>query len=63
MPAEVTERAAAIRGVNVRWFTVEVARHTVEEILLCDVAEAESVCGKPFDDELEKHTQWIAASW
>ena len=57
MPADVTERTGEIRGVNVRWITVTVAGHTVEEILLYDVAEAETVYGKPFDDELDRHIQ------
>ncbi|MCY4436546.1 MAG: hypothetical protein OXE05_04355 [Chloroflexi bacterium] len=57
MPSDVTERTAEIRGVNVRWITVTVAGHTVEEILLYDVAEAETVYDKPFDDELDKHIQ------
>ncbi len=57
MPAEVTERTAEIRGVNVRWVTVTVAGHTVEEVLLYDVAEAEAVYEKTFDDELDTHIQ------
>ena len=43
MPAEVSERASEIRGVKVRWVTVKVAGHTVEQVLLYDVAETEAV--------------------
>ena len=57
MTAEVTERAGQIRGVNVRWIDVIVKGHTVEQVLLFDVAEAEAVHGRPFDDELDKHIQ------
>ena len=57
MIAEVTERAGQIRGVNVRWIDVIVEGHTVEQVLLFDVAEAEAVHGRPFDDELDKHIQ------
>ena len=57
MPAEVSERASEIRGVKVRWVTVRVAGHTVEQVLLYDVAEAEAVYGRPFDDEMDKHIQ------
>ena len=57
MPAEVSEQTGEIRGVKVRWVTVRVAGHTVEQVLLYDVAEAEAVYGRPFDDELDKHIQ------
>ena len=57
MPADVSERTAEIRGVNVRWVSVTVGGRTVEEVLLYDVAEAEAVYGKPLDDELDKHIQ------
>ncbi len=57
MPADVTERTAEIRGVNVRWISVTAAGHTVEEILLYDIAEAEAIYGKTFDDELDRHIQ------
>ena len=43
MTAEVTERTAQLRGVNVRWADVIVAGHTVEQVLSFDVAEAEAV--------------------
>ena len=54
MTAEVTERTGQIRGVTVRWIDVIVEGHTVEQVLLFDVAEAEAVHGRPFDDELDK---------
>ena len=57
MTAEVTERAGQIRGVNVRWINVIVEGHTVEQVLLFDIAEAAAVHGRPFDDELDKHIQ------
>ena len=57
MTAEVKEQVGKIRGVNVRWANVIVAGHTVEQILSFDVAEAEAVHGRPFDDELDEHIQ------
>ena len=57
MTAEVTERSGEIRGVNVRWIEVTVKGHTVEQVLMYDVAEAEAVHGQPFDDELDRHIQ------
>ena len=57
LTTEVTERTGEIRGVNVRWVEVTVAGHTVEQVLLFDVAEAETAHGRPFDDELDGHIQ------
>ena len=57
MTAEVTERTGEIRGVNVRRVNVIVAGHTVEQVLSFDVAEAEAVHERSFDDELDKHIQ------
>ena len=57
MTAEVKEQVGEIRGVNVRWVSVIVAGHTVEQILSFDVAEAEAVHGRPFDGELDEHIQ------
>ena len=57
MLAEVKEQIGEIRGVNVRWVEVLVAGHTVEQVLSFDVAEAEAVHGRPFDDELDEHIQ------
>ena len=57
MTAEVTEHTGEIRGVNVRWVFVMVEGHTVEQVLSFDVTEAESVHGRPFDDELDRHIQ------
>ena len=57
MTAEVNEQSGEIRGVNVRWASVIVAGHTVEQVLFFDVTEAEAVHGRPFDDELDEHIQ------
>ena len=57
MTAEVKEHIGEIRGVKVRWIDVIVAGHTVEQVLSFDVAEAEAVHGRPFDDELDEHIQ------
>ena len=57
MTAEVKEQIGEIRGVNVRWASVIVAGHTVEQVLFFDVAEAEAVHGRPFDDELDENIQ------
>ena len=57
MPAEVKEQIGEVRGVNVRWVDVIVAGHTVEQVLSFDIAEAEAVHGRPFDDELDEHLQ------
>ncbi len=57
MIAEVTERSGDIRGVKVRWVEVVAAGHTVEQVLSYDVAEAEAVHGRPFDDEMDRHIQ------
>ena len=43
MPAEVTEHTGEIRGIKVRFVTVKVAGHTVEPVLLYDIAEAEGL--------------------
>lgn len=57
MTAEVTEQTGEIRGVSVRWVNVIVAGHTVEQVLSFDVAEAEAVYGRPFDDEMDEYIQ------
>ena len=57
MMAEVSEHIGEIRGVKVRWVNVNVEGHTVEQVLLFDVAEAAAVYGKLFDDELDQHIQ------
>ena len=57
MTAEVRELTGEIRGVNVRWINVMVSGHTVEQVLSYDVAEAEAIHGRPFDDEMDKHIQ------
>ena len=57
MRAEVKEQTGEIRGVNVRWVSVIVAGHTVEQVLSFDVAEAEAVYGRPFDYDRDEHIQ------
>ena len=57
MTAEVRELTGEIRGVNVRWINVMVSGHTVEQVLSYDVAEAEAIHSRPFDDEMDKHIQ------
>ena len=57
MTADVRELTGEIRGVNVRWINVMVSCHTVEQVLSYDVAEAEAIHGRPFDDEMDKHIQ------
>ena len=57
MTAEVTDHIGEIRRVKMRWINVRVEGHTVEQVLLFDVAEAEAVYGKQFDDELDQHIQ------
>ena len=57
MRAEVKEQTGEIRGVNVRWVSVIVAGHTVEQVLSFDVAEAETVYGRPFDYDMDEHIQ------
>ena len=57
MTAVVTEFAGEIRGLQVRWVSVAVSGHTVEQLLIYDVADAEEVYGRPFDDEMDRHIQ------
>ena len=57
MLAEVKEEAGIIRGVTVRRIDIVVEGHTIEQILLYDVAEAEKAHNKPFDEELDRHIQ------
>lgn len=57
MTAVVSEVSGKIRGVEVRWVSVAVAGHTVEQLLIYDVADAEEVYGRPFDDEMDRHIQ------
>ena len=57
MVAEVKENIGTIRGVNVRSLTVVIAGHTVEQLLLYDVAEAEAEYGRPFDAEMDEYIQ------
>ncbi|MDE2991643.1 MAG: hypothetical protein OXU21_11385 [Chloroflexota bacterium] len=40
-----------------RFVNVMVAGHTVEQVLIYDVAEAEAVYGRPFDREMDEHIQ------
>ena len=57
MTTDVTEGTFEARGVSVRFVNVIVAGHTVEQILMYDVADAEAVYGRPFDDEMDRHIQ------
>ena len=49
----VTEESFRIAGVEVRWVSVIVSGHTVEQVLSYDVAEAEAVFRRPFDYEMD----------
>ena len=51
--ASVTEQSVEIAGVQVRWVDVVLDGHTVEQVLSYDVAEAEAVFGRPFDDAMD----------
>lgn len=57
MTAQVRQRTGNIRGVNVRWVSVVVEGHTVEQVLSYDISEAEGVHGRPFDDEMDRNIQ------
>ena len=57
MTASTTEETVEVAGVQVRWLKVTVSGHTVQQALLYDVAEAEAVHGRPFDDELDHEAQ------
>ena len=56
--ASVTERSGKIRGVDVRWVDVIVEGHTVEQVLLFDVADAEAAFGRPFDDKMDSEMRF-----
>ena len=49
----VTEESFRIAGVEVRWVSVIVSGHSVEQVLSYDVAEAEAVFRRPFDYEMD----------
>ena len=55
--ASTTEQSGEMAGVHVRWVSVIVEGHTVEQVLFYDVAEAEAVFGRPFDAELDHEMQ------
>ena len=57
MVAEVKENIGTIRGVNVRSLEVVIAGHTVEQLLVYDVSEAEVEYGRPFDNEMDEYIQ------
>ena len=57
MTSVVSEDSGEIRGVQVRWVSVAVAGHTVEQLLIYDVADAERVYGRPIDEEMDRHIQ------
>ena len=54
---EVTSGAAEIRGVSAGLAEVRIQGHVVEQVLSYEVAEAEKVYGRPFDDELDADIQ------
>ena len=57
MKTQVVEKTGEIRGVGIRWVDILVAEHVVEQVLSFEVAEAEAVYGRPFDDEMDRHIQ------
>ena len=57
MTASTTEQTVEVAGLQVRWLKVIVSGHTVQQVLLYDVAEAEAVHGRPFDEELDYEIQ------
>ncbi len=57
MSATVMETTGEIRGVRVRWVSVILEGHTVEQVLSYAVAEAEAAHGRPFDDEMDRSMQ------
>ena len=57
MVSEVRETTGEIRGVQVRWAEVVVEGHIIEKVLSYDVAEAEVVYSRSFDDEMDSHIQ------
>ena len=57
MNTEVSETTGEIRGVQVRWATVTLKGHTIEQVLSYDVAEAEKVYERPFDSEMDRNIQ------
>lgn len=57
MTAVVREVAGTIRGIQVRCVSVAVAGHIVEQLLIFDVADAEEVYGRPFDDDMDRQIQ------
>ena len=57
MLGEVSESVGEIREVRVRFVTVTLSGHTVEQVLSFDVAEAEARYGRSFDEEMDRHIQ------
>ena len=55
--ASVTEKTVEVAGVRARWVSVIVSGHTVQQALFYEVAEAEAVHGRPFDEELDHEIQ------
>ena len=55
--ASVTEKAVEVAGVRARWVSVIVSGHTVQQALFYEVAEAEAVHGRTFDEELDHEIQ------
>ncbi len=57
VPAAVEEKTVEIAGVRVRWVSIIVEGHTVEQLLFYETAEAEGVFDRPFDDEMDREIQ------
>ena len=57
VPAAVEEETIEIAGVRVRWISIIVEGHTVEQLLVYETAEAEGVFGRPFDNEMDREIQ------
>ena len=57
VPAAVEEQTIEIADVRVRWISIIIEGHTVEQMLVYETAEAEGVFGRPFDEEVDREMQ------
>ena len=57
MTASVREQSLEIAGVRVRRLNIVVSGHTLQQLLFFDIADAEAVHGRPFDDDLDAEIQ------
>ena len=57
MTASVREQNLEIAGVRVRRLNIVVSGHTLQQLLFFDIADAEAVHGRPFDDDLGAEIQ------